>query len=91
MTDQDTARKIEARKLLTQIQKLTGCDGIIALEFSHTDETLKIMTYNKVGHVPLLNEVILALCTLVATEAYAVGKAEGANLVKSNLHPSEKL
>jgi hypothetical protein len=75
-TDTETARKVAVRKLANEIKAVKGCDGVIVLEFRHTDETAKIMTYNSVGKVPALDELILAIAMLMATESFTAGKED---------------
>lgn len=74
-TDKETAQQIEIRKALNKIVRDKGADGCYLFTFWHTDST-KNMDTHCVGKAPPLDEVAIALITLIATQAYTQGKED---------------
>jgi hypothetical protein len=78
-TDAETARKVHIVKLLRELKKIGGYDGVVMLAFGHTDDAPRLMTYEHTGIVPPMEEVLMAIGRLIACTAYTVGKKDAEN------------
>ena len=75
-SDQHIAQLADINKALARIRHQRGLDGVLLLEFSHTDDKPAIMSYTRSGTVPDMAMVLQAIGQLIAQTAYGVGKEE---------------
>lgn len=79
VSEQEENKQIHTKRVLEQIKRTYGYDGVMLLCFHHTDEAPRIMTYTHRGNVPPMEEVLMAIGRLIAQTAYVVGETDAKN------------
>lgn len=79
MSDIDDNRTIHVKRVMNEIKRTYGYDGMILFAFHHTDDSPKTITYYHVGNVPMMDETMFAFARVLATQSYELGRTDAEN------------